>query len=85
MDGWMGGSPNLSLSLSLSRKRATVTYIYLFIYLFYFFSVEYSFFQNNPPKIEKNKGVSHCGLAIKKYLKAKRRTMETQIFYYTTI
>jgi hypothetical protein len=29
-------------------------------------------------------GVSHCGLAIyiKKYLKAKRRIMETQIFHH---
>jgi len=81
MDGWVG--PQISLSLSLSLARELQSHIY--IYLFYFFSVEYSFFQNNPPKIEKNKGVSHCGLAIKKYLKAKRRTLETQIFHYTII
>jgi hypothetical protein len=33
----------------------------------------------------KTRGVSHCGLAIyiKKYLKAKRRIMKTQIFYFT--
>jgi hypothetical protein len=31
--------------------------------------------------------VSHCGLAIyiKKYLKAKRRIMETQIFHHAKI
>jgi len=80
MDGW--DPKSLSLSLSLSQESYSHIYIYLFILLF---SVEYSFFQNNPPKIEKNKGVSHCGLAIKKYLKAKRRTLETQIFHYTII
>jgi hypothetical protein len=34
------------------------------------------------------RGVSHCGLAIyikKKYLKAKRRILETQIFHHAKI
>jgi hypothetical protein len=33
------------------------------------------------------RGVSHCGLAIyiKKYLKIKRRIMETQIFHHAKI
>jgi hypothetical protein len=33
------------------------------------------------------RGVSHCGLAIyiKKYLKGKRRIMETQIFHHAKI
>jgi hypothetical protein len=34
--------------------------------------------------VYRTRGVSHCGLAIyiKKYLKAKRRIMETQIFHH---
>jgi hypothetical protein len=36
---------------------------------------------------EPTKGVSYCGLAIyiKKYLKAKKRIMKTQIFHHTKI
>jgi hypothetical protein len=43
---------------------------------------------HDPTKIEKKQGgVSHYGLAIyiKKYLKAKRRIMKTQIFHHTRI
>jgi hypothetical protein len=40
-----------------------------------------------PPPPPKTRGVTHCGLAIdiKKYIKAKRRIMETQIFHHAKI
>jgi putative sterol carrier protein len=44
-------------------------------------------FMTKKKKDKKKRGVSHCGLAIyiEKYLKAKEKIMETQIFHYAKI
>jgi hypothetical protein len=88
MDGWMGGSPNHSLSLCLSSSslaRELQSDFYFYFYFFYYFTFFFCgifLFSKQSAKNRKKQGVCHTvALPLKSNLKAKRRTMETQIFH----